>query len=185
MFNHKIRVVLGLFILTLVFIGLTNLESFVYTGNVVSDFGKPPLAAAIFKLETDEVKTDVLYDLLDGGDANILLEPIDKNKEENSYLFLKWNKKISKLSIYMRKVGNYEEAYFEIWGPDNTKIASGQLDNEYHLYEFDLSKEYMSFEDYALFNFGPAEIKVDRVFGEELPESKSSRLIGILTEGFV
>ncbi len=185
MFNHQIRLILVLSVLGLIFIGLASVNSFVYTGNAVQNPSKPPLVAALFKLQTDEVEQDVLYDLLDKEDANIVLEPIDKEcPEESSYLFLRWNKRINTLSIYMRKIG-FEDSNFEILGPDNKKIASGKLESDFKWYTFDLSDEDLDYEYYAIFNYGPAEIKIDKILGDEMPESKSSRLMGILTEGFV
>ena len=183
MFNHKVRVVMVVFVVALVFVGLANVESLVYTGKAIHNPGKPPLVAAVFELKSDELQKDVLYDLLDKEDANILLKPI--TGEEKNYLLLRWNKKINELDVYMRRVGMGEEAYFEIWGPNDRKIASGNLSNNYELYEFDLSGEGMSFEDYAIFNYGPSDIKIDKVFGTETPEPKTSRIIGILTEGFI
>ena len=183
MFNHKLRIAFIVFVVALVFVGLANIESLTYTGKSVHNPGKHPLVAAVFELETNELQKDVLYDLLDKEDANILLKSI--SGEEKHYLLLRWNKKIDELDVYMRKVGSEGEAYFEIWGPEDRKIASGNLSNEYELYGFDLSGEEMSFEDYAIFNYGPSDIKIDKVFGAETPEPKTSRIIGILTEGFI
>ena len=183
MLNHRLRVFITLFVLGAVFVGLASIGSFTYTGKVAHNPAKPPLVAAIFNMETKEVQQDVLYDLLEKEDANIVLKPIVGEDEENSYLFLRWSKDISKLSIYMRKVGE-EDSKFEIWGPEDRKIACGELSNDYEWYEFDLEEE-MKFEDYALFNYGPSEIKIDKILGDEPPESKSSRLMGIFTRGFM
>lgn len=183
MVNKKSRILIIATVLIVVFIGLGNLDSFEYNGRIVYESEKPPLVAAIFQLDNDRLEQDVLYDLLENEDANIVLNPIQENMS-NSYLYLKWNKQVNKISIFMRKIGN-ENASFEIWAPKNRMIASGELSNDFKLYEFELTEEDMIFEDYALFNYGPAKIKIDKILGDELPESKSEKLIGILAESFV
>jgi len=183
MFSNKARLIFALIVLGIMFFGLASIQSLVYSGNVVYDRGVPPLVATTFNLKTGEVGKDVLYDLLDKEDSNIILKPIVEGTNED-YLFLRWNRKISSLSIYMRQVGD-GDSNFELWGPEKKKIASGKLTNEYEWYEFDLTKEDLSFEDYALFDYGSTDIKIDKILANEMPEAKINRLIGVLTEGFV
>lgn len=180
MLTHKTRIIYGLLIIILLFIGLANTESLTYTGRAINNPGKTPLVAATFQLGDNILKEDVLNKITEGG---ITLKPINE-EAKNEYLLLEWNKKINRLLIVMKKTGS-KDASFRIWAPEERKIAEGKLTNEYELYEFDLTEQDMSFENYAFYNYGPAEIKIKKVIGFEVPESKASRLMGILTEGFI
>ncbi len=176
--NHS-RIILGIFILSLIFIGLTTLEFISYTGKAIYE-QDPPLISALFNLKANQFEKE-LTQLTEKDSKTLRLNPI-KSETEGDYLRLTWARRVNKISIYMRSTN--KPSKFEIWGPDQTKIASGKITNEFRWYTFELNDD-MVFDEYALFNYGPSEIEIDQVKATELPESKINKLIGILTEGFI
>lgn len=159
------------------------------TGSAISgDFGIEsiqeavnPITAVLLRAEDQKLNQDV-HELIEEKDNNnIILNPTTiPPSEDEDYLFIEWGNKLNLLSLYMKKEGD-NEASFEIWGPGNTKIASGELTNEYKWYHFEVSSTKMSSSNYAIFNFGGKEdIFIDKILGIEVGENGLAKLTGMM-----
>jgi hypothetical protein len=178
MLHEKLRITVGILVLFFLFIILATTEN-----RGIENFGKPPLVAATLTSPNDQLISDELGNLLWKDTERVIIEPLDKN-EEGAYLLLRWSTKINHMAVYMRQIGE-GDSYFELWGREDTKIASGKLTQKYEEYSFDLTSSEMSYEDYALFNYGPSNIEINYVLGVELPETKMNKLLDIFAEGFI
>jgi len=182
MLHEKLRITLGILVLFFLFIVLATTETTNINGESI---GKPPLVAATLNIQHDQLVSEELNELLIKDTEKLILEPLSENKE-GKYLLLRWGTKINSMTLYMRQIGQGEgESYFEIWGQEDTKIASGKLTQIYEEYTFDLTSPSMSYEDYVLFNYGPSDIEINYVLGTELPETKTNKLLDIFAEGFI
>lgn len=181
MFTNKYRIILIVILILLLFIGISTLDTLnPYSGKTTKITpGKSPLVSALVDKETTKSTQDVSELTLNNDEKTIELIP-----NKNEYLLLKWGKPLKKISFYMAKLDD-EEAQFEIYSTDKTKIASGKLTDNYKWYEFDVSSNDLSKENYIFVNNGPSRIIINQITGNEKPESVSSRLINILTEGFI
>ncbi|MBT6995538.1 hypothetical protein HN865_04850 [Candidatus Woesearchaeota archaeon] len=168
--NNISRSLIVLIILIILFLGLAGIS---YTGNVVDSFGKNPLVAVEFNYEDDSFSKDIHKELI-AGDYSL------KNIDEGKYLVLRWNKEIIKLNVFMKG-----QSKFEIWSEDDILVASGNLNSDnYREYNFELSGD-LSHGDYALFNYGPGEIKINSISGVEVSESELNRFLELIAEGFI
>ncbi|MBS3172007.1 hypothetical protein J4438_00280 [Candidatus Woesearchaeota archaeon] len=183
MLNSKSRTIMLISLIILLFIGVSTIDTLnPYTGNTIKPINeKAPLVSVLVDKETAKSTQDVLDLILKNDEKTIELKPIN---QDNNYLLLKWNKELKKISFYMIKSDN-QEANFEIYSTDKTKIASGKLTESYKWYEFDVSPNGLSKENYILINNGPSNIIINQIVGLERPESFSNRLINILIEGFI
>ncbi len=140
-----------------------------------------PVLGVLLRTEDNKMKDGVLDSLIEKGDGVLLLDkttvPAGKNDE---YLYVEWNRKLVLLSLYMKKEGS--SASFEIWAPGNTKIAGGELTDEYKWYHFRVSSVKMSSDSYALFNYGGGDgtIVIDKVLGVSTPSSGFEKLTGMV-----
>tara|TARA_Y100000310_G_C20646950_1_gene797198 strand:- start:472 stop:1032 length:561 start_codon:yes stop_codon:yes gene_type:complete len=141
----------------------------------------PPTTAVLLRIEDQKLKQDVHNLIEDKDDLSVLLEKITIPAGENEdYLFIEWNNKLNLLSLYMKKEGE-NEASFEIWGPGNTKIASGELTNNYKWYHFEVSSTKMSSSNYAVFNSGgEGRIYLDKILGINVGENGLAKLTGMM-----
>lgn len=179
MLTPKYRTILVVFLIVLLFIGVSTLDTLnKYTGKTAKIInGKSPLVSTLVDKETAKAEQNNLNLILNNGTS------IEIDSQNNNYLLLKWGKQLKKISFYMAKINN-EEASFEIYSTDKVKIASGKVTDDYKWYEFDVSSNGLSKEDYIFINNGPSTIIINQVTGVEKPESISNRLINILIEGF-
>ncbi|MBC8495913.1 hypothetical protein H8D36_07190, partial [archaeon] len=164
-----IRYVLPMMVLSLIMIfGITEtvndfkLESI--TGRAISGEFKieelkeahSPVIGVLLRTEDNKMTNDVLDSLTEKeGDFLLLDRTTIPAGIGDEYLYVEWNRKLILLSLYMKKEG--ESTSFEIWAPGNTKIASGELTDEYKWYHFRVSSVKMSSDSYALFNYGGGE----------------------------
>jgi len=191
--NHRVNFVLiGMISLVVIFGTVEAMKDYhlsTITGNAITgDFeiesikeAIPPVTAVLLRTEDQKLKQDI-QDLIIERDKNVLnLNPTTiPARQEDDYLFIEWNNKLNLLSLYMKKEG-YNEVPFEIWGPSNTKIASGELTNEFKWYHFEVSSTKMSSANYALFNLGGEEsIVIDKILGIEVNENGLARLTGMM-----
>lgn len=178
MLHEKLRVTLGILVLFFLFIVLATTDDLSH-----GELGKPPLVAATLDSQHDQIISDEMNELLKKDTERTILKPLDKNGE-GAYLLLRWSTRVDSITLYMRQIGE-GDSYFEVWGQGDTKVASGQLTQSYQEYNFDLSQTGMNYEDYALFNYGPSDIEINYVIGNELPETKTNKLLDIFAEGFI
>lgn len=140
-----------------------------------------PIIGVLLRTEDNKMTNDVLNFLIEKEDDALLLDkttiPAGKDDE---YLYVEWNRKLVLLSLYMKKEGG--RVSFEIWAPGNTKIAGGELTDEYKWYHFKVSSVSMSSDSYALFNYGGEEGKIiiDKVLGVGTPSSGFEKLTGMV-----
>nr|MBA4405387.1 hypothetical protein [Nanoarchaeum sp.] len=179
MLTPKYRTILVVFLILLLFIGVSTLDTLnKYTGKTTKIInGKSPLVSTLVDKDTAKAEQYVFNLILNDGNS------IQINPQDNNYLLLKWGKQLKKISFYMAKIDE-GDATFEIYSTDKVKIASGKLTDDYKWYEFDVSSNGLSKEDYIFINNGPSTIIINQIMGVEKPESISNRLINILTEGF-
>ena len=141
-----------------------------------------PVVGVLLGTEDHKLREDVT-NLISEREGNFLAlkQTTIPAREDDEYLFLEWNNKLNLLSLYMKKDGE-RDASFEIWGPNNVKIASGELTEEYKWYHFKVSSSKMSSENYAIFNYGgdSSDILVDRVLGISKQGAGLSKLTGMM-----
>ncbi len=191
--NHRINFVLiGMVSLVVLFGAVEAIKDYhlsTITGSAISgDFeiesiqeAVNPITAVLLRAEDQKLNQDVHELIKEKDNNNLILNPTTiPPSEDDDYLFIEWGNKLNLLSLYMKKEGD-NEASFEIWGPGNTKIASGELTNEYKWYHFEVSSTKMSSSNYAIFNFGGKEdIFVDKVLGIEAGENGLAKLTGMM-----
>ena len=174
--NHRINFVLIGMVLIVVLFGsaeaLRDYHLATITGSAISgDFeidaikeAVPPVTAVLLRAEDQNLKQEV-YELIYKKDDLFLLldETTFPPSGEDDYLFIEWDNKLNLLSFYMKNEGE-GESNFEIWGPANSKIASGELTKEYKWYHFEVSSSKMSSSNYAFFSSGgEGLIKIDKI----------------------
>ena len=186
-------IVVGMVVLIVIFGAAQALKDYHFesvTGSAITgeieieslNEAEEPMVAVLLDTEDKKFKEDVL-NLLDEKDG-IPLELSETRipaRADDSYLFVEWRNKLNLLSLYMKK--GEGSPNFEIWGPGNTKIASGELTDEYKWYHFKVSSEKMSSESYAIFNIYTGEggtIEVDKVLGVQKEDSGLAKLTGMM-----
>jgi hypothetical protein len=191
--NHRINFVfIGMVSLVILFGAAEAMKDYhlsIITGNAISgDFeiesikeATPPTTAVLLRTEDQKLKEEVYNLIKEKDDLKLLLKTTTiPPGEGDDYLFIEWNNKLNLLSLYMKKEGE-NEASFEIWGPSNTKIASGELTNEYKWYHFEVSSTKMSSSNYAIFNFGGEEqIYIDKILGIGSSKNGLAKLTGMM-----
>ena len=187
-------IIVGMVVLIVIFGAAQALKDFHFesvTGSAITgeidietlNEADEPLVAVLLATEDRQFREDVLNVLSEkDGNALGLEETSIPARKEDSYLFIEWENKLNLLSLYMRKNGD-SNTNFEIWGPGNTKIAAGELTDDYKWYHFNVASEKMSSESYAVFNIytgGGGIIEIDRALGVQKEDSGLSKLTGMM-----
>lgn len=190
--NHRINFIfIGMIILVILFGVAEVLKDYhlsTITGSAISgEFeiesikeAVNPTTAVLLRMEDQKLKKEVLELIKEKDDLSLILEKTQLPvSEEDDYLFLEWDYKLNLISLYMKKNTDLEGS-FEIWGPSNIKIASGELTEEYKWYHFEVSSTKMSSSSYAIFNSGNGEIILDKVLGISAGENGLAKLTGMM-----
>jgi len=141
----------------------------------------PPLTSVLLGMEDQKLKKEVRDLINERDNLSLVLEKVSFPAEKGEdYLLIEWENKLNLLSIYMKKDLEDNEGSFEVWGPNNLKIASGELTGEYRWYHFEVSSTKMSSANYAIFNSGKEKISIDRILGIESGKNGLAKLTGMM-----
>ena len=137
-------IVVGMVFLIVIFGAAQALKDYHFetvTGNAIAgeieieslNEAEEPMVAVLLSTEDKRFKEDVISLLSEKDGISLeLKETRIPAHSDDSYLFVEWKNKLNLLSLYMKK--GEGSPHFEIWGPGNTKIASGELTDEYKWY---------------------------------------------------